>query len=75
MQMDQVWVYKHHYLLYRNDFSLAQLRKTQLLLGSTAPVLGLVPVLASVDSVRTLFDSVQQVRFGHLTSIRKVWYR
>ena len=53
MRMDQVWVYKRHYMLHRNDFSVAQYLRAQLLLRSAALVLGLVFVSASVDLVQT----------------------
>ena len=56
MRMDEAWVCKRYYLLRRNDFSVAQCRKAQLLLGSSALVLG----------------SVRQVRFGHSASVCKV---
>ena len=47
MQMDQAWVYNRHYLLHRNNFSVAQCLKAQLLVGSAALVLGSVFVSTS----------------------------
>ena len=47
MRMDQVWIYKRYYLLHHNDFSVAQLLRAQLLLGSAALVLGSVLISGS----------------------------